>query len=203
MLGLLVAIAIFAAISWNYSPRTSRVVIEKTGRMLDLAIVGEGYFELLSSDGNVVYSRNGQFTIDQYGMLIHEKTSFQMQAGVSIPPDQRQIFVTTSGQFLTSNHDLSEKLAVGQLNLSIFPDEKKLWRLPNGCYTNSDASGQACSYIPGTHPAGHIAQGWLETDTPSWTLQDSLPILMLTTCIGAAALQIWLSITRHRNPKTP
>ncbi len=203
MLGLLVAMAIFAAIAWNYSPRTSRVVIEKTGRMLDLAIVGEGYFELLSPDGDVVYSRNGRFAINRDGQLIHEKTSFHSQSGICIPGNANEISLTSSGLVQTSNREESTKWAVGQLNLSTFPVEKKLWPLPDGCYSNSDASGQATSNIPGTFVSGHIAQGWLETETPRWTLQDSLPVLMLIICLGAAALQIWLAFNRRTEMKLP
>lgn len=204
LFSILVALAIFAAISWNYSPRTIRVVIEKTGRMLDLAFVGAGYFELTHpSDGTIVYCRNGRFEIDNCGLIVHSKSLFVLSPAVTIPPDQPNIEVKPTGQITTTNRDLSEKIAVGQLCISYFPYTQKLLPIENGCYSATVDSGQPISQEPGTNSSGHIAQGWLETETPRWTLQDGLPILMLTICIGTAALQIWLSIIRHRTAKTP
>lgn len=75
LMTFLLAITVIATLFWNYAPKTNQVTIEKTGRTLDPAIVGQGYFELTTPDGMVVYSRDGRFSINTNGEIIQAKTS--------------------------------------------------------------------------------------------------------------------------------
>lgn len=191
LLTFLLAITVLAAILWNYAPRTNQILLEKTGRMLDLAIVGEGYFELNTPDGMVAYSREGRFRINGDGQIIHDKTSFVATSGISVPNISTRIHVTASGQVQAAERGEFSHVAIGQLNLSLFHNPQRLLPLGNGCFLNTDASGQPISCIPGEYGAGNIAQGWRERETGRWTLEGNLPILMLLVCVGAASLQIW------------
>lgn len=75
LMTFLLAVTALATILWNYAPKTNQVTLEKTGRMLDLAVVGEGYFELTTPDGMSAYARDGRFSINGDGLIIHDETS--------------------------------------------------------------------------------------------------------------------------------
>lgn len=198
LMTFLLAMTVLAAVLWNYSPKTNEVLIEKTGRMLDLAIVGEGYFELNTHDGMVVYSREGRFAINGDGQIIHDRTSYVATSGISVPDLLVRIHVTPSGQVQAAERGEFGHVAIGQLNLSHFHNPGRLLPMGNGCFHNTDASGQAISCIPGEYGVGHIAQGWLERETPSWTLESNLPILMLLICVAAAAIQTGVAWNANR-----
>lgn len=203
LLTFLLAITVLATVLWNYAPRTNQVIIEKTGRMLDLAIAGDGYFELSADDGSVVYSRDGRFAINGDGQIIHDRTSYVAASGIMVPNISTRIHVTPGGQVQAAERGEFSHVAIGQLNLSLFHNSERLLPLGNGCFSNTDASGQAISCIPGEYGAGNIAQGWLERETQRWSIEGNLPILMLLVCVGAASLQVWTALSTRSKNQTP
>lgn len=106
--------------------------------------------------------------------------------------------MTPSGEVQTAERGQYSHVAIGQLNLSLFHSPGRLVPMGNGCFQNNVDSGQAISSIPGEYGAGQIAQGWLERETPRWTLEGNVPILMLLICVTAAAIQISLTWRANR-----
>lgn len=189
----LLAMTVLATVLWNYAPKTNNVNIEKTGRMLDLAIVGDGYFPLEHPDGRIVYCRHGRFDVNLNGQLEHQATSYPLDPGITIPSDQPHIMVTTSGQVFSTKRNDSSKFSIGQISVLIFIRPDRLLPIGNGCFEQTDAAGKPLHVTPGDYESGPIAQGWLERETPRWTLEGNLPILMLLICVTAAAVQTGLA----------
>jgi flagellar basal body rod protein FlgG len=196
LMGLLIILTFAGAACWNFSPPVKKTVIEKTGRMLDLAIVGDGYFELQHLDGQIVYCRSGRFGINNDGLIAHEPTGFVVNPSITIPRDQTDIEVTSSGEVRATNRQMTEKMDVGRLSITRFPFESKLLKSDN-CYFLTDASGTPYNCHPGEFNTGHLAQGWLEQETARWTFQDALPILILLLCAATLGVQLWVSATTY------
>ncbi|MGS2742019.1 flagellar hook protein FlgE [Halomonas sp. LS-001] len=70
--------------------------IENTGRNLDLAIAGEGFYRLERSTGEIGYSRNGEFSVTASGDIVNAQgdklMGYGMDAGVTEDTDDEQAF---------------------------------------------------------------------------------------------------------------
>lgn len=115
-----------------------------------------------------------------------------------VPNISTHLHVTPSGQVQAAERGEFDHVAIGQLTLSLFHNPERLHSLGNGCFQSTVDSGQPLSSIPGEYGAGQIAQGWLERETPRWTLEGNVPILMLLICVIAAAIQISLTWRANR-----
>lgn len=138
--------------------------MQQTGKPLDVAIEGNGFFEVLDTTGNVVYTRAGNFSVNATGQLVlgSAQTGRILQAGVSVPPDATEISISPSGQVMVKQPGSQTLSPVGQLNISTFVNPEGLLKLGENLYINTDASGQAISNVPGTNGAGQIRGGTLE-----------------------------------------
>jgi flagellar basal body rod protein FlgG len=190
LLTVLLATAAVGVVSWRFSPRAPRnVFIEKTGRPLDLAIVGEGYFEVVHSNGQIIYTRSARLAVDSCGSLVLGRNDFPINPNVTIPTDQRIIEVTTTGAVNVSNREMSEKSTVGRIHVSQFPRPEKLLPMESGCFALTDASGQAIQSEGGWGGAGYIAQGWLERDNAGFWSYENPMLVILGVIVAAIAVQ--------------
>src|SRR5260221_1312802 len=65
---------------------TSQGAMTATGNKLDLAIIGRGYFQVLTPSGDLAYTRAGNFSTNDQGQLVTQD-GYQVQPPSSIPPD--------------------------------------------------------------------------------------------------------------------
>lgn len=189
LLTILLATAAAGIASSHFAPRSRHAVIERTGRSLDLAIVGEGYFEVAHPDGRIVYTRSARLAVDSCGCVVLERNDFPLSPSITIPTDQRTIEVATTGTVTASNREMSEKITVGQIHISQFPRPEKLLPMESGFFQGTDASGQAIQSEGGWGGAGYIAQGWLERDTGGFWSYENPTLLLLGIILAAIAVQ--------------
>lgn len=110
--------------------------VSKTGNPLDIALVGPGFFSVLSRDGEVGYSRAGNFQLNANSELISSAgRPITDQGGqpIVIPEDSIEINIDEKGTI--SNQDGE----IGQLNIVEFGDVQDLipfgdnvYKLPAG-----------------------------------------------------------------------
>jgi len=102
--------------------------MEPTGNQLDIAIMGKGFFELLTPNG-LRYSRAGNFTIDREGRLVNENGFFVLskEAGAGnnqteLPPGDNRIVRVGNGQFsINSNGEMfSDRVSLGNISVVEF-----------------------------------------------------------------------------------
>jgi flagellar basal-body rod protein FlgG len=131
----------------------------QTQNPLDLAIQGQGFFQLLSN-GKQVYTRAGSFKLDQNG-FISDSQGNHLQPEFSIPPKTQTTTVEPGGKIVASDSN-GKELASTQIQLYNFPNPTGLLSLGSNLYSSSDASGDPIPGNPGVDNYGTISQGSLE-----------------------------------------
>ena len=119
--------------------------LQETGAPLNLAIAGEGYF-VVKRDGKELYTRNGNFTLDNQGFLTTANGDrVQGQSG-DIQINGKQVSVDLKGAIIV------DKNSVGTLRMITVQDPKQLVKLGDSFFTG----GQAQAF------KGEVRQGFLE-----------------------------------------
>ncbi|HJO75022.1 MAG TPA: flagellar hook-basal body complex protein, partial [Rhodospirillales bacterium] len=96
--------------------------LSSTSNTFDLAIQGQGYFQVLLPNGDTAYSRDGTFQLDGSGQLVTHD-GFPVQPGISIPPGAIDVTVNASGEILVSVEIGAVPSNIGTLQIASFPNQ--------------------------------------------------------------------------------
>jgi len=134
----------------------------QTGNELDLAIEGNGFFQVLLPDGTIGYTRDGSFRRSQDGTILTGDGN-PIEPGITLPLDTIQVSVSQTG-IVSVRVPGSETLSqVGTIQLVRFPNPSGLDAgLGRNLLIETDASGAPVLGDPGIDGLGFIAQGFLE-----------------------------------------
>lgn len=136
-------------------------VLTQTGNPLDVALNGEGWFQVIGPEGDTQYTRAGAFNLNQNGQLVNLHGNI-VQPEITIPSTARNISITDSG-LVTANLDGDlVPTEMGQLTISKFANEAGLEPLGNNLFGETTASGSAVQGTPATTGYGSVSQGYLE-----------------------------------------
>ncbi|MEP6501882.1 MAG: flagellar basal-body rod protein FlgG [Betaproteobacteria bacterium] len=135
--------------------------VQKTGNAYDLAIAGDGFFEVAQADGSKSYTRGGSFKVGTDGMLT-TPTGQMLQPEIQIPASAVAVAVASDGKVSVTTTTSSTPVEVGQLNMVRFANAGALTALGNNLYASSDTSGEAIAGHGGEDGMGTVAQGFLE-----------------------------------------
>ncbi len=135
--------------------------IKKTDESFDLAIDGQGFFEVVLPDGNLAYTRNGAFRLDGDGFLATQD-GHRLSAQVKIPPDALQVRIDASGAVFAKVPDETNEVESGRIELAAFPNPGGLSALGDNLYGVTEHSGAAVLGTPGQTGLGSLRQGFLE-----------------------------------------
>ena len=129
--------------------------LDTTGNTLDLAIQGQGYFQVLLPTGQTAYTRAGNFSLSGTGQ-VQTSDGYPVQPAITIPQGTDG---TVSAMVAGSNNAQQ----IGQLTTATFMNPSGLQALGGNMLQETTASGTAQIGTPGTQGAGTITQGALET----------------------------------------
>lgn len=132
-----------------------------TGRGLDFAIQGRGFFEVVLPTGEYAYTRSGHMQVNEGGMLV-TPDGHVLSAMIQIPVDARELVMAPDGTITAILPDQSEPLELGRLELADFMNEARLTPIGDNLYRASEASGDAIYGMPGEEQYGLLHQGFLE-----------------------------------------
>jgi flagellar basal-body rod protein FlgG len=135
--------------------------LTQTNNPLDLAISGDGFFQIQYPDGTIVYTRDGAFKIAGDGRLV-SSDGFFMLPEVTVPEDAIAISVGSDGIIEVSQFGQDEPVQIGQLELARFVNPSGLNALGSNLYQITAASGDPLIDIPTQSGLGKIDQGYLE-----------------------------------------
>lgn len=133
-----------------------------TENPLDLAINGNGYFQITLPNGDTAYTRAGALQVDANGDIV-TADGFSVEPGITIPQNAVDIAINASGEVLVSLDGQTAPQNVGQLNLANFINEAGLLAIGENLMLETPASGTAITGTPGSTGFGTIQQGFLET----------------------------------------
>jgi len=132
-----------------------------TGNALDLAINGQGFFQVLLPDGRLGYSRDGGFSRNPEGLLT-TTSGYPVQPEINIPPDALSINISNDGIITVQLPGEVETQEVGQLELATFANARGLAPIGENLLTETTASGEAIVGAPMADGMGKLVQGALE-----------------------------------------
>ena len=135
--------------------------VETTDNSLDVAIMGQGFFQVQKANGDIAYTRDGNFQVNADGVLTNAQ-GLPLQPEIDIPSGATSITIGTDGTvtaILPGDTDASE---LGQLTLVNFANPAGLSAEGDNLYLETSASGQPTEGIPGEDGLGTLQAGALE-----------------------------------------
>lgn len=135
--------------------------MRQTGNQLDLAIEGQGFFQVTLPSGEVSYTRAGNLKTDADGRLV-TADGFAIEPAITIPTDATSISISSTGLVSVTQPGQGNASEIGQLQLANFANPTGLLATGRSLYTATTASGQAIVSNPGEQGVGALAQGFLE-----------------------------------------
>lgn len=135
---------------------------EQTGRPLDVAIDGDGFFQVQLPSGEIGYTRDGSFTLSDSGQLV-TNGGHALIPNIVIPPDATGITISESGSVTVTSGKSVQSIEVGKLELARFVNPAGMLSLGGNLYGETVASGQATTGMPQEDGFGRLLQGTLES----------------------------------------
>ena len=135
--------------------------LEPTGRPLDLAIEGDGLFQVRLPDGTMAYTRDGSFTISDQGSLVTHG-GYAVVPGISVPEDASDLSFSKTGVVAVTVDGSVDPIEIGRLELVRFANAPGLKALGENLYQETAASGPPTLGYPQEDGFGRIVQGTLE-----------------------------------------
>lgn len=128
---------------------------------LDLALTGEGYFQIQLPSGETAYTRDGTFQINENGELVTVQ-GFVVDPGISIPADALGIDINLDGEVMVRLPNQTTIQNVGQLQLANFINPAGLEAIGDNLFLETTASGSPSTGTPNQNEFGAVRQGALE-----------------------------------------
>ena len=135
--------------------------LNQTGNNLDLAIQGEGFYQIALPDGSTAYTRDGQFKLSRDGVLI-TSNGFQVYPQIVVPEGAEDITVSADGLVSARIAGEDNSIEIGQFELARFVNPSGLKALGHNLFVVSNASGEGIVSLPAEEGTGTIAQGYVE-----------------------------------------
>lgn len=142
---------------------------QNTSNSLDMMIEGDGFFQILMPDGNIGYSRNGQFTLDNEGAIVTSGSGYRLEPEIVIPQDAVSITIGNGGEVSVRLRGQQNNQVVGQINTVDFINPGGLEPIGQNLYLPTGASGDPQEGVPGLDGLGNIRQSMLESSNVNVT----------------------------------
>jgi flagellar basal-body rod protein FlgG len=141
----------------------SQGTFETTNNPFDLAIEGEGFFQIQLPNGSMAYTRDGTFTraADTGSLVTH--AGYLLQPDITIPSEAASVTISPNGVVSAILGTNSQQVELGQLELVRFANPSGLESLGGNNYAMTPASGDPISGIPMEDGMGQVVQGALES----------------------------------------
>lgn len=139
---------------------------QNTENELDMAIEGDGFFQIIQPNGETAYSRGGSFKIDSDGRVV-TSDGFALEPELTIPTDTVALSIGTDGTVSVLLSGENEATEIGNIELAQFTNPAGLNSIGRSLFSPTASSGDATTGTPGEDGYGTIAQGYLEMSNVS------------------------------------
>ena len=136
--------------------------LQQTGNSLDVAINGQGFFQVQLPDGTTAYTRDGSLHMDAQGQLV-TSGGYPVQPAITIPANAQTITIGRDGTLSVVQSGQAAATQVGSLQLANFLNPAGLQGRGENLYAETAASGAPTTNAPGANGLGTIQQGYIET----------------------------------------
>ena len=136
--------------------------IQQTDRNLDMAIEGEGFFQILRPDGEIGYTRDGAFQLNENGEVV-TSGGYPLEPQIQVPEDAESITIGRDGTVTAKMPGDEEPEEIGQVELANFINPSGLEPVGENMFRETASSGAPEVGAPGEGALGNVMQGALET----------------------------------------
>jgi flagellar basal-body rod protein FlgG len=140
---------------------------QATNNPLDLVIQGRGFFQVRRPNGEIAYTRSGNFHVDRDGIVVTPDGD-PLEPQITLPPEAQSVSIASDG---TVSYVLPGQAAAqlaGQIQLANFTNPAGLNSLGRNLYIPTDASGEPTVGNPGGQEGlGTLQQGYVEASNVS------------------------------------
>lgn len=140
--------------------------LRNTQNEMDMAIEGKGFFQILTPDGSIAYTRAGNFQVDSSGQIVN-LDGYQLSPSITIPQDSTLISINSEGKIGVMQPGSTALNEVGQIELANFVNPAGLLSEGRSLFKESEASGPPITGLPDINEFGTILQGFVEVSNVS------------------------------------
>ena len=133
--------------------------LQQSSNALDVAISGQGFFEVQMPDGTTGYTRDGAFQVNAQGALV-TNNGYPVQPGISIPANSLSVSIGNDGTVSATLAGQAAPQVVGKLALANFVNAAGLDPKGQNLYAETAASGTPNVGTAGQNGLGLIQQGF-------------------------------------------
>ncbi|WP_114955022.1 flagellar basal-body rod protein FlgG [Sphingosinicella terrae] len=151
--------------------------LTQTDNRYDVAIEGQGYFQITMPNGETAYTRAGSFQVSDQGELV-TADGYPVQPGIAIPQEATDVVIARNGTVQVKVAGDAALQDVGQLQLATFMNEAGLEAMGGNLFMQTPASGEPNVAAPGEPGFGSLRQGFLEASNVN-------PVAEITALITA------------------
>jgi flagellar basal-body rod protein FlgG len=135
--------------------------LTQTGNNLDIAIKGQGFFQIQLPDGETGYTRDGAFQVDANGQLV-TSAGYALQPGITIPANAQGITIAADGTVNIKVPGQAAPQNAGQIQLANFVNPAGLEPRGGNLFAETQASGTPNTGSPTNNGLGALQQGFIE-----------------------------------------
>ena len=134
---------------------------QSTENPFDVAVEGDGFFQITLPNGDTNYTRAGSFKLNESGQLV-TSDGYTVNPAITIPADTIGVTISSDGHVSVKQPGTTAATDVGQLQLARFQNPSGLRAKGRNLFEETESSGAATLGNPGENGVGTLAQGFLE-----------------------------------------
>lgn len=135
--------------------------LKSTSNWNDVAINGQGFYQVINTDGSIAYTRNSTWSIDSDRFLC-TKDGLRLADNIQIPEEFTQLTIKNNGDVEINVANESEAQLLGTIQLAKFINPESLKTLGSGLYVGTETTGEPLLDSPGNSGLGELAQKQIE-----------------------------------------
>ena len=136
--------------------------LQQSNNNLDVAIQGNGFFQVTMPDGTTGYTRDGAFQLDNQGRLVNS-TGLVVQGGITVPANATAVSIADNGIVTATIPGSTTPQQIGTITTASFINPAGLEPKGQNIYAETSASGQPNAGTPNSNGLGGLMQGFVET----------------------------------------
>ena len=134
----------------------------QTNNKLDAAIQGKGFFQILKPNGDIAYTRNGEFQVNSTGQLVNS-SGYRVQPDIIIPENSMSVTIGADGIVSVTQPGNPAPAQVGVIQIADFVNPAGLQSIGGNLLIETGASGAPVVGSPDTNNLGSLIQGSIES----------------------------------------
>lgn len=136
--------------------------LQQSSNSLDVAVQGEGFFQIQMPDGTLAYTRDGSFQKDANGQLV-TSSGYPLSPPIQVQSDVLSVTISRDGEVSVLRSGQTAPQAAGNIQLTTFVNPGGLQSMGENLYAETASSGTPTPNTPGSNGAGLLSQGYVET----------------------------------------